>query len=156
MYDLIGFWTVVTLITGAVLAPVTVLFYYASDFVLYRASRERFNLEEVVAAKLITCERDLYWQVRKLRDKAAVTLMCTVVGLFLSSMLSCIVLDKNNVPVPSSLVEGVASLATILAPFFGVVGMIGTAYVLLFVVARKLFDIGYAVKEKLAKIEGNK
>lgn len=150
MYDLIGFWTVVTLATLSLLVPIAVILFWASDIVLYRASRTRFDLSDFTAK---TIYGDRY---KRSYDERFNTLLWTCFGfgicsLMILGMVFAAITDTYDLT-PTNLVEFVAGAATILAPAFGWVGMVGSVFTLVFFVSRKVFDFCYIVKDKLDKL----
>ena len=150
MYDLIGFWTVVTLATLVVVIPIVILLYWSTDWVLYKASRKRFDLL-LVTANTVYGNKYPYRRCDVLHNKICNTFFAFILVLALLGFIFCGITAELKLE-PTNLVEFVGGAATILAPSFGWVGMVGSVFTVVFFVSRKVFDFCYMVKDKLDKL----
>jgi len=150
MYDLIGFWTVVTLATLSLAVPLFILMFWLSDFALYRASRKRFDLSNF-NGKAAYSRRKAYYSKSNFESFIWLCFGFGFIALIVLFLLFAVITDNYDLT-PTNLVEFVAGAATILAPAFGWVGMVGIVFTLVFFVSRKVFDFCYMVKDKLDKL----
>lgn len=154
MYDLIGFWTSVTLQTIILLAsPLALLCWLGSELVS-SASRNRVDLLDMCVTKIAGGTRkdvgfDDWWVAKN-------TVMNIFTGLLLGGTLLGAVLlaflyDDFNAS--TGFIQAVAALSTVTALIMGTVGIIATIFGGGFIILRKVFDVYFAVSEKLSKLE---
>lgn len=146
MYDLIGFWSGVTLLTWALSIPIVCILLWSLNVTIKWASRDRVTIEkktEVFLEKYL-----LNGLIDDLGIGIGIVSFFAWVVFLLYTVVGAIAGFE-----PKSLLLIVSDIALFVAPVMGALGIFATVFGGGAIIMRKVFDMFFGVKDKLDKLE---